>query len=205
MEGRTVNVGAWAPGETPFVKTSDLIRLFMEWNRTFPVMIFDCCYMGGLLSLLECSHITRWVCADPGYTGWDGITSTRSFWNRKKGDPIGIGEWLQEVTTEHLLSFSSKDDYLCYFAFDLSVLALLWHDISRLPSDRIMRWGWNSRYSLPDDEVTYDMYSVLMDPETEKTESVMRLIAYLREMMRYSPYSNSRDPMGAISRIRRSV
>jgi hypothetical protein len=68
-----------------------------------------------------------------------------------------------------------------------------------------MRWGWNSRYSLPDDEVTYDMYSVLMDPETEKTESVMRLIAYLREMMRYSPYSNSRDPMGAISRIRRSV
>jgi len=172
--GSAVSVGKWMPDQTPFFTIAELVQLFVDNGLYFPVMIWSACYMGSLLSLLECSRITNWVCADPGYAGWRGITETRSFWQRSGA----IGPWLSRVLTEYRERYGHTDTYTCFMAFDVSYALPLFLEMI---NDSPMEWQWLENY--PGDESTYDLLTVLEQTNRD------RILGYLRKMMRYSPYT----------------
>ena len=184
----TVNVGSWFRDHSPFFKLSDLISIFIEYQLTFPVMVFSSCYMGGWISLLEYSRITQWVCADPGYSSWNGITATSMFWKRKKSTPIGM--WLQQAVTEYHKRYP-KDRYKCYMVFDIRYVEPIFKQMKRVQP---MEWAWKPRNRLSiHDKTTYDLYSVLTDNETEQNQYVKKMTQYIQKMMRYSIFNCSKD------------
>ena len=169
--GGTVSIGSWFRNSSAFLKISNLISLFVKYNMTFPVMLFNSCYMGGLLSLLECNRITSWVAADPGYSGWESITNTSSFWKRSGA----IGPWLSASVHEYAHRFP-RCPYKCYMAFDLHVLPALFRELKKTDP---MKWAWKKKYLLSSyDTSTYDILSVLKDEK--------KLVQLIHHMMRFS-------------------
>uniref|UniRef100_A0A6C0KI80 Peptidase C13 family protein n=1 Tax=viral metagenome TaxID=1070528 RepID=A0A6C0KI80_9ZZZZ len=198
--GGTINVGSWFRDYTPFFKICDLISIFENYHLSFPVMIFSSCYMGGFITLLECSRITKWVCADPGYTGYDGITATTSFWGRRKRGKIG--KWLSEVISDYHKRYPTPK-YKCYMAFDVGYIQPLFGEMKKTNP---MEWGWEGHRVSNYDKTTYDLYSVLIDDNTQKTKPVTKMISYCKKMMRYSknsPYTiNKKGPSIQWGRVR---
>ena len=171
--GSAVSVGKWLPGHSPFFTIAKLVQLFVENGLYFPVE-----RLLHLLSLLECSRITDWVCADPGYAGWRGITETRSFWQRSGA----IGPWLSRVLTEYRERHGHADTYTCFMAFDVSYALPLFLEMLE---DNPMEWRWPQHY--PGDDSSYDLLTVL--EQQRPTNRVSRMLDSFHKMVRYSPYT----------------
>jgi hypothetical protein len=177
--GGGVTIGKWYRNKSPYFKLCDLISIFIEYNLTFSVMIFNSCYMGSFISLLECNRITNWVVADPGYNAWESITTTNIFWKRTEH----IGSWLSSCVLEHRNRHPAWK-YKCYTVFDLHVLPELFLEMKQTAP---MTWAWKRDYVLSPyhDSSTYDLYSILVHM-CDPTIHEQRMIQLLQHMMRYS-------------------
>jgi len=175
--GGAVNIGRWVRDSSAFFKWCDVIALFEKHHLTFPVMIFNSCYMGSFLSLLECERITSWVAADPGYSCWKSLTTTRAFWKRSRA----IGSWLQDATIEYGKQYN-ECKYHCFMVFDVQVVSPLFHEMKKTEP---LLWNWVSPVTSYD-RSSYDLLSLL---EHTKNRSIHddKMIRLIQRMMRFSP------------------
>jgi hypothetical protein len=172
-----VHIGHLNHNSSAVFQWCDIISLFQECALTFPVMILQSCYMGSLVSLLECERITPWVIADPGYSYWKSLTRTCAFWKRSRT----IGTWLQASVIEYVKQYNSHN-YHCYMVFDMRVLLPLIHEMKQTNP---FTWAWITS------DTTYDTFSFdllfLLERTKNPTRYDEKMIRLIHRMMRFSP------------------
>ena len=180
--GGAINVGRWIRNSSAFFKVCDLVSLFEEHRLHFPVMFFNACYMGSFLSLLEFERIASWAVADPGYSCWESLTATRSFWKRHGN----VGSWLSSCTKEYRSRYI-RCNYKCSMVFDLGVMLSLFREMKQTNP---MNWTWSNQTRLTAyDPSTHDLLT-LLDQITNPTVHESAMIRLIHRMMRYSPVCN---------------